>query len=574
MIHRYTLEYKDGQCHGQAFDAQDTLVYEGAFMLTHPPARHGVGTSYVGGAVSYHGEWNYDRPGGFGTEYCTRQGEKRVVYRGEWKDGQRHGHGSYFGGMDVVQYNGEFEDGCRHGQGREHDAAGNLAYEGEWRNGMRHGMGTSYRSSMREDSGGVQFCHVNSLEYSGEWKDDEYDGQGKSYAERSERLLYDGGWVKGKFDGVGRFYHDTESHALAYTGGYKEGMRSGAGTSFAVDGTLHYKGDWKQDRFDGRGELWHGNGNLRYKGDFREQCFHGDGTLYEEDGTLVYKGAFLNGSYDGKGEFYTPGIGLPCLLFRGTFEVHRFKRGEMFRSDGTLEYYGQMKTFSKDEFALALRDGDVRLGRMFEELPYDDFEFPCIVADGRGTWYAPDGATYTGHFKEGLRHGREGVEYEEDGVLVYKGAWDRDRRHGWGESYDGEHRYHGAFKDGAYHGMGKQYRKKTGVLVYEGEWEEGRKVGLCLAGRPRVGVYTEDKYDAEATRKRVRELVDARASKAPRDGFQCAICLGEDAAQTFLYAPCGHRCLCGDCHAHLAQTWKDKCPLCKKQASMVVRVFG
>lgn len=143
--------------------------------------------------------------------------------------------------------------------------------------------------------------------------------------------------------------------------------------------------------------------------------------------------------------------------------------------------------------------------------------------------------------------------------------------------HDGEHSYYGSFKDGKYHGMGKQFKKRTDVLTYEGEWKEGRKVGLCLAGRPRVGVYTEDaKYDAEATRKRVRELVadDTRAPKAPRDGFQCAICLGEDAAQTFLYVPCGHRCLCGECHSRLAQTWKDKCPLCKKQTSTTVQVFG
>lgn len=517
-IHRYTITYDHGECHGEGMDHDGNVEYKGQITLSYPPARHGLGKSYVDNKISYEGEWKYDQEHGNGKQFCTTASGVRLVYDGEWKEGLRDGLGIYFGSSNLPEYEGGFVQGMRHGVGKELDDRERVVYDGEWEYGMRHGLGKSY-------------CDGN-LEYSGEWKHDSYHGQGMLFSP-SQKLVYDGAWVNHEQHGKGNFYHaGTErNEKLAYTGEYKEGKRCGKGTYFTIHGAKRYEGDWKNDTFDGVGTLFHAKDLIRYKGGFKNGCFEGEGALFGENGLHIYVGSFMNGQYHGAGHFFAP----DDTTFSGSFDRNQFKKGDMFGKGAKLIYSGDMKMLSKDAFELTPRDsGAVRLGRIYEELPYEDIEHPCIVAHGSGTWYTPTGSDgYTGHFKEGLFHGK-GEQYDANGTLMYKGEWDRGRRHGLGESHVGDYSYNGSFQDGHHHGMGKYFYKNA--LTYEGEWKEGRQIGLCIAGMNGIGVYNEQgEYDWDATRKRVREFVEheARAFKVQKDGFHCAICLREDAEDTY-----------------------------------------
>ncbi len=61
----------------------------------------------------------------------TSQG---TTYTGAFKDGKRHGHGTYTG-ADGTTYTGEWKDGKRNGQGTYTGTYGNNTYTGEWKDG-------------------------------------------------------------------------------------------------------------------------------------------------------------------------------------------------------------------------------------------------------------------------------------------------------------------------------------------------------------------------------------------------------------------------------------------------------
>jgi len=72
-----------------------------------------------------------------GVLYLWENGTK---YMGEWKDGKKHGQGT-FTSPDGSRYVGEFKDGKKHGQGT-FSLSGSKIYEGKWKNGKFNGKGT------------------------------------------------------------------------------------------------------------------------------------------------------------------------------------------------------------------------------------------------------------------------------------------------------------------------------------------------------------------------------------------------------------------------------------------------
>jgi len=59
--------------------------------------------------------------------------ENGSSYVGEWKDGKKHGQGTYTSHVGT-KYVGEWKDGKKHGQGTETWSSG-WKYVGEWREG-------------------------------------------------------------------------------------------------------------------------------------------------------------------------------------------------------------------------------------------------------------------------------------------------------------------------------------------------------------------------------------------------------------------------------------------------------
>ena len=76
-------------------------------------------------------------------------------YVGEYKDGKRHGHGTYTY-PDGAQYVGEYKDNSENGQGTYTYPDGEK-YVGGWKNGKFHGQGI--------------LTYINGVVEKGVWKD-------------------------------------------------------------------------------------------------------------------------------------------------------------------------------------------------------------------------------------------------------------------------------------------------------------------------------------------------------------------------------------------------------------------
>lgn len=107
-----------------------------------------------GATIHYLGQTANDLANGTGTGIWESSGG---VYKGEWRDNQRHGYGIYtwVGGE---RYEGAFLNDKREGRGTYTWPSGER-YEGMWKDNKRHGQGTLY------DPDG-------NISYEGTWEND------------------------------------------------------------------------------------------------------------------------------------------------------------------------------------------------------------------------------------------------------------------------------------------------------------------------------------------------------------------------------------------------------------------
>lgn len=122
-------------------------MYEGEYTAG---AKTGVGRKYYSsGKRMFEGQMLDGQWTGFGRKYFEDSG--RVSYEGECLNSIPHGFGRYYHPVDggTLWYEGHFKDGKFDGFGRLTNAAeynGKLQtlYVGEWREGAKHGLGSYY----------------------------------------------------------------------------------------------------------------------------------------------------------------------------------------------------------------------------------------------------------------------------------------------------------------------------------------------------------------------------------------------------------------------------------------------
>ncbi|CEM31529.1 unnamed protein product [Vitrella brassicaformis CCMP3155] len=268
----------------------------------------------------YHGETQDGQPNGEGE---LRDGRSNVIYKGEWKDGKRHGRGNEYAPCQVlnqqrsqyetkicVVYEGDFVDGKQHGEGEELTAA-KVTYKGVWVNGVKKGDGVATGMP---------------------WEEYYYHGPGHSY--------YHGETQDGKPDGKGEL-RDT-SNRVVYKGEWKNGKPHCRGTEFRHDGELMYEGEWANGTKTNRGEGKVGDMELKddngqhlgyYFGETRDEQPNGEGELRYRS-SVVYKGTWKNGKRHGQGKaYYTIGYG-PVLWLDGEWTENKAQNGTLF-PDGT-----------------------------------------------------------------------------------------------------------------------------------------------------------------------------------------------------------------------------------------------
>lgn len=107
-----------------------------------------------GASIHYLGETKNGMANGVGTGVWDKSGG---VYKGEWKNNQRHGNGRYTW-KDGEKYDGSFVDDRREGKGTYTWLSGER-YEGIWKNNKREGQGT-------------MFDKDGNINYKGLWEND------------------------------------------------------------------------------------------------------------------------------------------------------------------------------------------------------------------------------------------------------------------------------------------------------------------------------------------------------------------------------------------------------------------
>lgn len=127
-------------------------------------------------------------------------------------------------------YKGEYKDGKRHGFGKCTYSYG--VYLGEWEEGKKCGIG--------------KFTFTDGRILEGNWQDDKPNGRGKdTYANGN---VYEGEFKDGKRDGWGRF---TLAGGGGYEGEWKDDKRNGYGKITLPNGTVAQAGEWKNGEYIG-----------------------------------------------------------------------------------------------------------------------------------------------------------------------------------------------------------------------------------------------------------------------------------------------------------------------------------
>ena len=94
----------------------------------------------------------------------------------------------------------------------------------------------------------------------------------------------------------------------------------------------------------------------------------------------------------------------------------KYANGDVYEGEfiGTFEHYW----YPHNEGTMTYKDGQVDKGPWKEGIPAN------IGKYGTVTW--PGGVTYTGEFKDGLKHGK-GKETDRDGNIIHEGLWEKGK---------------------------------------------------------------------------------------------------------------------------------------------------
>ena len=251
---------------------------------------------------------------GRGKEY---DGNKRVLYDGEWLNGQRSGKGvEYVNGKKV--YDGEWKNGMRNGEGTEF--VGNAASTGVWKDGKKDGtFSSAYKENKKEEtwSNGMKLGSV--ITYKNGLK------EVRQVAGNDEVTVE---WNDGE-----RVYQFTEDEKMIVE---------------LVNGGKLYEGGMIGNKYS----WWKKNPNHHYsKWSFVPD---GDGEEYDENGALAYRGQYWHGYRYYHGEEYVNGV----LAFEGEFEYDCRKNGEGTEIYGEYQLKGKWKNGVKDgEFVMNGKNG-------------------------------------------------------------------------------------------------------------------------------------------------------------------------------------------------------------------------
>lgn len=479
------------------------------------------GSKYVGNFIA-------GKPWGTGRYYAS---DGSLLYEGEVRMNMIHGDGIYRN--KGKYYKGHFKHGKQDGYGESIDSAwwnGSLLlsciirYKGEWKEGIKHGTGTQTIAYFNSPTDG--FHDDQAVELSGRWEHGEMVKGTIIYNDSSRYHRFEG-----VVNGYGTMYY---SNGDVYSGYFKHDCyRDSIGTMQYADSS-RFEGVWKMDR-KYYGIMSRPNGEV-YKGYFDR---HWNGERKDSLGTLRYGDGraldgmwshdlFLHGTYTSTDMNITVEKYRSCWSSESTYfyeghidyrdgrkydgvfsvtltpdkkwnEIKRHGSGNLTLANGDILYDGQWMydslatswTRNNKEKGITLQiarsngdsitywrlslsrrkgycnykfaDGSMYCGDMTEELKFED-------SDGHITY--ADGSCYNGGWKDGVRYG-EGTYHAASNGRDYKGTWTGDN--GYGEIlFPDREKYIGEWIGLKRNGKGTQYNR-YGEIIYSGIWIDDRQ---------------------------------------------------------------------------------------------------
>ena len=296
----------------------------------------------------------------------------------------------------------------------------------------------------------------------------------------ASRLVYQGGLVmstEGALtvpvrNGKGKEYDGNEG--LLYDGEWKNGKRIGKGVEY-VNGKKIYDGGWSNGVRNGHGKEYDAYEGLLYDGEWKNGKRNGEGTEYDGDG--AWSGVWKNGKRDGKFRYLFEGGMVEEVWSNGV------KAGSVVtRKDGVKEV---RRKVGRKEVTVEWNDGErtyryANDGKMIVELVNGGKLYVGGVIENQDSWWKKNS-----WWKKDPNHrcskwlfvpNGYGEEYDENGVVAYRGYYYYAFRYGKGKEYvNGVKVFEGEFEyDCRKNGEGMEI---YGEYQLKGKWKNGVKDG-------------------------------------------------------------------------------------------------
>jgi hypothetical protein len=228
------------------------------------------------------------------------------VYKGGMRGFVQHGKGEYI--SKAFQYQGEFKDGLKHGAGT-YSWEGGDRYEGEFVDDRPSGKG-KWRFSTGDT-------------YEGEVKAGSIVGRGTYTTKGGD--TFTGSFIDGKMHGVGVYRFASGDR---YEGEMIAGVMNGKGRYITQTGDK-IEAPFVAGRANGRGSYTFSNGD-RYEGDLLEGALTGNGVYFYASGQK-YEGQLVAGEPRGRGTYWF----VDGTRFEGDFQGLATAKGIVVRPDGS-----------------------------------------------------------------------------------------------------------------------------------------------------------------------------------------------------------------------------------------------
>ena len=350
---------------------------------------------------------------------------------------------------------------------------GGFEYEGTLLNNEKKGYGTLYYKNM-------------SVQYRGGWKNNLKSGFGIEFYPENV-VMNIGTYVEDQVEGdnvimYSNFISKEDPSKLQYHGGFYNSKKNGYGQAWSSAGHQHMSGRFVDDLLDGPDcEVNHkDNGMKAYRGDMQNGLKHGIGQLFHDTGKLSYEGQFIDDephSETGEGKQYdTQGD----LIYHGDLDRGKKEgRGKMYHSNGKIAYSG---TFMNDQPDTVYYGGNGLLYNP-EGLIYFKGGLKNGKKHGFGMFYkgTSDHLSYEGHFVEDIANDPNGIFYYNDDIsnVKYIGSVvDGKMDGGFGELYheNGSLMYAGTFDNDKMEAKEGIIYNDAGEVEYQGRIANGDKL--------------------------------------------------------------------------------------------------